>query len=60
LTPWRRTPDADVRDAAAFREDWKALTPQQQGTFRKVVKDAFVPDLMARTGRSGRACASKA
>jgi hypothetical protein len=39
---------ADGR-AAGFGEpkDWKDLTPQQRATFRKVVKDAFVPDLMA-------------
>ena len=30
-----------------FEKDWKGLTPQQRGTFRKVVMDAFVPDLMA-------------
>jgi hypothetical protein len=30
-----------------FEKDWKDLTPQQWATFRKVVKDAFVPDLMA-------------
>jgi hypothetical protein len=27
--------------------------------FRKIVLEAFVPDLMARTGRSSQACASK-
>jgi len=30
-----------------FERDWKKLTAQQQATFRKVVSDAFVPDLMA-------------
>jgi hypothetical protein len=30
-----------------FEKDWKDLTPQQRATFRKVVKDAFVPDLTA-------------
>ena len=30
-----------------FGKDWKDRTPQQRATFRKVVKDAFVPDLMA-------------
>jgi hypothetical protein len=30
-----------------FEKDWKGLTPQQRDTFRKVVKDAFVPDLTA-------------
>lgn len=30
-----------------FEKDWKGLTPQQRDTFRKVVMDAFVPDLMA-------------
>jgi hypothetical protein len=30
-----------------FEKDWKNLTVQQQGTFRKVVKEVFVPDLMA-------------
>ena len=28
-----------------FERDWKHLTAQQQTTFRKVVTDAFVPDL---------------
>ena len=38
-----------------FERDWKKLTAQQQATFRKVVPDAFVPDLMAedRPFRSG-------
>ena len=43
-----------------FERDWKNLTWQQQGLFRKVIMEAFVPDLMARTGRSGQACGSKA
>jgi hypothetical protein len=30
-----------------FEQDWKGFTPQQWGTFREVVKEAFVPDLMA-------------
>ena len=30
-----------------FEKDWKGLSPQQRDAFRKVVKDAFVPDLMA-------------
>ena len=30
-----------------FEKDWKDLTPQQRDAFRKVVKEAFVPDLMA-------------
>ena len=30
-----------------FEKDWKGLTSQQRGTFRKVVMEAFVPDLMA-------------
>ena len=42
-----------------FEKDWKDLKPQQRGTFLKVVRDAFVPDLMARTARSSQACASK-
>ncbi|MGH3279812.1 MAG: hypothetical protein ACRDNW_11840 [Trebonia sp.] len=25
-----------------FEKDWEHLTPQQQGTFRKVVQEAFV------------------
>lgn len=28
-----------------FQRDWKNLTARQQATFRKVVADAFVPDL---------------
>lgn len=49
-----------------FEKDWKDLTPQQQGTLRKVVKDVFVPDLRApdrplRPGlRISRVCGSKA
>ncbi len=31
-----------------FERDWKNLTAQQQATFRKVVTEAFVPDLTAR------------
>ena len=42
-----------------FEPDWKNLTRQQQALFRKVVQEAFVPDLIARTVRSGQACASK-
>ena len=30
-----------------FEGDWKSLTRQQQAMFRKVVLEAFVPDLMA-------------
>jgi hypothetical protein len=30
-----------------FERDWKSLTSQQQALFRKVVLEAFVPDLMA-------------
>ena len=30
-----------------FERDWKHLTAQQQATFRKVIIDAFVPDLAA-------------
>ena len=30
-----------------FEKDWKDLTPQQRDAFGKVVKEAFVPDLMA-------------
>jgi hypothetical protein len=30
-----------------FERDWKNLTARQQATFRKVVADAFVPDLTA-------------
>jgi hypothetical protein len=30
-----------------FEKDWKGLTSQQRATFRKVIKDAFVADLMA-------------
>jgi hypothetical protein len=30
-----------------FERDWKNLTSQQQALFRKVVLEAFVPDLMA-------------
>jgi hypothetical protein len=30
-----------------FEKDWKGLTSQQRDTFRKVVRDAFVPDLVA-------------
>jgi hypothetical protein len=29
-----------------FGRDWKNLTPQQRDAFRKVVKEAFVPDLI--------------
>jgi hypothetical protein len=43
-----------------FEKDWTGLTPHQRDAFRKVVKDAFVPDLIAPDRRSGRACASKA
>jgi hypothetical protein len=42
-----------------FERDWKNLTWQQQALFRKAVLEAFVPDLMAPIGRSGRACGSK-
>jgi hypothetical protein len=30
-----------------FERDWKNLTPQQQAVFRKVITEAFVPDLAA-------------
>jgi len=30
-----------------FERDWKNLTRQQQGLFRKVVLEVFVPDLAA-------------
>jgi hypothetical protein len=30
-----------------FERDWKNLTPGQRATFRKVVLEAFVPDLAA-------------
>ena len=30
-----------------FQRDWKNLTSQQQATFRKVITEAFVPDLSA-------------
>jgi len=30
-----------------FEKDWKGLTPRQRDAFRKVVREAFVPDLMA-------------
>ena len=30
-----------------FEKDWKNLTSQQRDTFRKVVREAFVPDLTA-------------
>ena len=39
-----------------FKRDWKKLTSQQQAMFRKIVLEAFVPDLMARTARSSQAC----
>ena len=42
-----------------FERDWKNLTSQQQAMFRKIVLEAFVPDLMARTARSSQACVSK-
>lgn len=29
-----------------FNKDWKGLTAQQRATFRKVVVEAFVPDLL--------------
>jgi hypothetical protein len=29
-----------------FERDWKHLTTQQQATFSKVIKEAFVPDLI--------------
>lgn len=31
-----------------FERDWKNLSAQQQASFRKVVTEAFVPDLAAR------------
>jgi hypothetical protein len=30
-----------------FERDWEKLTAQQQATFRRVVTEAFVPDLAA-------------
>lgn len=30
-----------------FERDWKGLSTPQRAAFRKTVKDAFVPDLMA-------------
>ena len=30
-----------------FERDWKDLTRQQQATFRKVITEAFAPDLAA-------------
>jgi hypothetical protein len=30
-----------------FERDWKNLSSQQQATFRRVVTEAFVPDLAA-------------
>jgi hypothetical protein len=42
-----------------FERDWKNLTWQQQALFRKTGLEAFVPDLMAPIGPSGRACGSK-
>ena len=30
-----------------FQKDWKNLTSQQQAVFRKVILEAFVPDLAA-------------
>ena len=29
-----------------FERDWKSLTAQQRATFSKVIKEAFVPDLI--------------
>ena len=29
-----------------FERDWKNLTAQQRATFSKVIKEAFVPDLI--------------
>lgn len=46
--------DADVPPASPFERDWKNLTSQQQAMFRKVVLEAFVPDLMAPAARLGR------
>jgi hypothetical protein len=43
-----------------FGKDWGNLTPRQQSTFPKVVKEASVPDPMAQTGCSGRVCGLKA
>lgn len=36
-----------VETLPRFDRDWKGLSPQQRDTFRKVVKEAFVPDLTA-------------
>jgi hypothetical protein len=36
-----------VETTSRFDRDWKNLTTQQRSTFRKVVTDAFVPDLNA-------------
>ena len=36
-----------LRRFLVFHKDWKNLTSQQQALFRKVVLEAFVPDLAA-------------
>jgi bifunctional DNA-binding transcriptional regulator/antitoxin component of YhaV-PrlF toxin-antitoxin module len=43
----RRVADARIPDSSSFERDWKGLTSKQQALFRKMVLDAFVPDLMA-------------
>ena len=52
-----RMSDADIRDASGSELDWKHLAPRQRATFDKVIKEAFVPDLIVPTAPSGRACA---
>ena len=44
---WPRTPDADLRDVAAFRERLEGPLAPAAGAFHKVINDAFVPDLTA-------------
>ena len=43
-----------------FERDWKNLTAHQRATFGKVIREAFVPDLIVLTAPSGRACVGKA
>jgi len=33
--------------ADRFERDWRRLAPEQQARFRKVITEAFVPDLIA-------------
>jgi hypothetical protein len=42
----RRMSDADIRDLPRFERDWKNLTTQQRAAFSKVIREAFVPDLI--------------